>query len=277
MAKRQSDKSFSSSSSDEESETDFDQVRESPSLDLFVHGVAALAAKTVPREDQREQHHALIKVLRAYGAPRPRNFDMLMRQVGSWRVDNAADLQEHNATIVQLSNWLVSVDTELPQRTFIDKSLLGSQAGYGLFAARVLPISEEDRYIAPYGGERYASEADYQQQTGHTLEEATSEYIIVSPEHGIVDGEYGFHLDEQGRWANTQRTRAECNAEFRWTKGGGEIWLWVMEGKRIAKGAEIYVWYSEEFAAHLYGGGEKRVRTGQEDVMIEALGRMHIK
>lgn len=250
---------------------------EYPSLDLFVHGLAALAKATTPGYQQGSLLNELQGMLEVYDAVQQRSFTQLLRQAGSWSVENASDLRDHKDTIVQLSNWVVRSDREWPQRTEIRPSMLGPSAGYGLFATRRLPVSKEDRHIASYGGHRYASEAEFEELTGTTLKESLSEYIIADAEHGIVDGELGFHLDEQGRWANTRRSKAECNAKFKWTEGGDQIWLWVRKGNVIEPGEEIYVWYSDEFAAYLYGGGPassssspKRLRTGQEDVAIEA-------
>ena len=250
-----------------EEEEEMSEPLEGLNTDFLVHGLLALAKEATPKLHQSKWKTELLQMLGAYGPPQHESFEKLRRQLRSWRVDNLKDLERptQKKMIVDLSNWLGKVNSDVyeqPLRCFIELSGI-PDSGYGLKAARRLPISEEDRYIAQYGGIYYASEEEFRKQTGKTIEESTSNYIIQT-KYGILDGETGFHLDEPGRWANTQRTKAECNAVFKWTKNKKrEMWLWVMKGKVIEQGHEIFVWYSEEFAEMLY---PKRQRFGQADL-----------
>lgn len=226
-------------------------LREDVDVDLLTAGLRALSARTTTASmDEARGKAQLVRIVEGHKAPLVLAFDQLTQQLYGWRVMNFNDLamDRKRDTIVALSNWIVSQVT-LPEwrRSHIAPSGIAG-AGYGLFAKRALRADDE---VTRYGGVRYDSVAAYLASMElSSMEEATSEYIIAS-EHGIMDGETGFHLDEQGRWANTQRTPAECNAEFRWTEDKAEIWLCATQD--IAEGAEIFVWYSEDYVRHLYG------------------------
>jgi hypothetical protein len=234
---------------------DEEQPREDVDVDLLCAGLSLLSSKTTAASPQESKGKGqLVEILKLHRWP-ILPFDQLAQQLFGWRVMNFEDLSvdRKRATLVQLSNWLVSnVTPEDWRRSYIATSRI-PRSGYGLFAKRALQVDDE---ITRYGGMFYATDEEFLNKMGiASFDEATSEYIIRS-EHGVMDGELGFHLDEQGRWANTQASEAQCNAEFRWTDDKTEIWMCAT--RPIAMDEEIYVWYSEDYAQHLYGRSENK-------------------
>lgn len=185
-----------------------------------------------------------------------------------YRVEDVASY--NMPTIVQLSNWVVHFQTydddlypPIPfcHCTYVKRSTIEG-AGYGLFALNQCDDNEE---VSDYGGTFYESEEDYRAEKpeGNGLYvigplKAPKDTEIPFGEGFIVDGETGFYLNQQGRFANTKRTQEECNCEYRIHPDEGaterhQFRVVIVTTRPVAPDEELFVWYSQEYSDFIYG------------------------
>lgn len=176
--------------------------------------------------------------------------ERIKRELENWRADHIEDVEEWQDYLVELSNWYTQTFDDTTVSYIKESGIKG--AGYGLYAR--VDIPDEDA-ITVYGGFHFDSMDDllylYPEANGD-VNKINSAYLIQpDKERGaMIDGKRWFTLDEQGRWANTQVEKKRCNAEFRFDDEGN---VWVVATANIAKDTEIFVWYSDEYAAFLGG------------------------
>lgn len=165
----------------------------------------------------------------------------LLPHLNQWRVSTDADLD--HSLLIPLSNWIVN--NIMPKEIACTRIKMSGipKAGYGLWATRNIL---EGQYITVYGGLYYPSKEDFRNQTGKGPDNRQFRYVMGLSSGAYINGELGFMLWEQGRWANTQRTKEECNAEFE-EKTDTEGGYWQVRLKAthsIGQGQEIFAWYS---------------------------------
>lgn len=240
-------------------------------LDHFVLWLRAAASKLRPTTAAKVAIRTTLLALVEPWQLGAMTVDMVDERMSRWIVTEEADMAvpSRQAMIVKLSNWFL--EHMMPNDAFsmIRVSTIPG-AGYGLFATRAI---EPEQNITLYGGDLFESPEEFAEVRGETVAESRSQYIIASapPATRLIDGRLGYHLYEQGRWANTQPREDLCNAEFRWHETEPEVWM--VATRPIGAGDEIFVWYSAEYAEELFGGspgGGKRARVEQ---CIQCLGR----
>lgn len=237
-----------------------------PSVDELVEQIKAILPNTAGDLD-------LIELSRKFGAdiytPRSEGdygIENIHYALMQYVVEDVAP--EFMPTIVQLSNWVLHFQTyddemyppvPFSYLTYVKGSTIEG-AGYGLFALNILEVGDD---VADYGGNFYPTEADYQEE----LTKNSGRYVVGPlkklDDTGIgagfvVDGETGFFLSQQGRFANTKRTQEECNCEYRVHPDEGatephEFRLVLVATKHVAPDEELFVWYSQEYSDHIYG------------------------
>lgn len=179
-------------------------------------------------------------------------FDQLIEHLNNWRVTRKRDTQ--NPLLVSLSNWVVrNAMPDAISWTEIKLSTIQG-GGYGLFATRDVP--GPGVYLTVYGGDYYPNSRTYQRETGRSIIEGSNHYILhLENKVALLDGRVGFYLREQGRWANTQLSEADCNATYHEiTDSSGEgFWQMRLESTRpIRAGEEIFAWYGEDYLKEMF-------------------------
>lgn len=122
-------------------------------------------------------------------------------------------------------------------------------AGYGLFADCNFA---EGAKICVYGGVIYENMREYLAETNTSIDDESNCYLISLKKERrgrlprILDGEVGFRLWEQGRWANTRKLKNRCNAYYHEMADESNVTYEVQlrASKQITKGDEIFVWYA---------------------------------
>jgi hypothetical protein len=219
----------------------------------------------------------------------------LVASLKQWRVDLEKDLV--NPMLVPLCNWVVehAYPQELACTRIAPSTIPG--AGYGLFATRDIAVG---RQITVYGGEYFEDKNDYPKVLGvdsayvielkeiETIEKSTRRYLPDTKviRYPILDGELHFAVWEHGRWANTQRTKDECNAdfvEFPDDETGDYYQVRLVAMAPIAEGQEIFVWYGSEYAKELFGGDATKKQKIQtciqckvKEAVTELAGYSHL-
>lgn len=197
--------------------------------------------------------------------------DHLVAPLKQWRVGLEEDLA--NPMLVPLCNWVVehAYPQELACTRIAPSTIPG--AGYGLFATRDIAVG---RHITVYGGESYDNQVDYKKVTGKDL--GVSAYVFKLGKRfnsRVFDGEFHFAVWEHGRWANTQRTKDECNAEFVeiYDKETREFYqMRLVATVPISAGDEIFVDYGPEYAKELFGdadGGDDATKKQKIQACIQ--------
>lgn len=210
--------------------------------------------------------------------------DVVINYINDWRLAHKRDLRHR--LLVPLSNWVVRVamPAEISWTQVKPSTIPG--AGYGLFAAKAVPQAGVN--LTVYGGDYYRTKRQYWRDTGDT--DDSNRYILrLKDSAALLDGRIGFYLREQGRWANTMPTEAQCNASYVeiTDRESGDFWQMRIESTRaIAAGEEIFAWYGEEYARELFSSSSSQtkrakletpcIECGVREATHELLGHTHL-